>query len=143
MGNAPKQSPPLRFRKPRCVLLYAVAPQTTKPAEANRQINEMAADAALPLVLFHDHFLGEAGGVLLFYVANGEEREALRQSEHLAGWRVEWRPLIFSYSPAAFDAQIAFTLKRYRSCEWEALRHEQRPAYGSASTEAQTGQEEA
>ena len=48
----------LRFRKPRCVLLYALAPAGINPAEANRLLNEMSADRSLPLALYHDHFLG-------------------------------------------------------------------------------------
>ncbi|GEM_PF-1078594 len=131
-----------RIRKPRCVLVYALAPEGTSPAQANRQFNQFVADRSLPLVLFHDHFIGEPGGVALFFVETPQERAMLAQCPGLAGWQVEVRPLIFSYSPAAFDEQIAFTLRAYREAEWEALRQERRPAYGNPAREAETAQEE-
>jgi len=55
---------------------------------------------------------------------------------------VEYRPMIFSYSPSAFDEQVAFTLKAYRDVNWENLQQEKRPAYGNAAREAETAQEE-
>lgn len=63
------------------------------------------------------------------------------QLEQLAGWHVAVHPLIFSRSPAAFDEQIAFTLREYRQRDWETLQREQRPRYGNAGLEAQTAQE--
>lgn len=65
-------------------------------------------------IIYHDHFIGEPGGVAIFYVDNMESRDALLNQKRLAGWRVEYQPLIFSYGPSAFDEQIAFTLKAYR-----------------------------
>jgi hypothetical protein len=66
----------------------------------------------------------------------------LLAQKYLEGWRVEIQPLIFSHSPSAFDAQIAFTLSAYRGVEWEALQREQRPAYGNPGREAETAEEE-
>src|SRR6266516_1636113 len=110
--------------KPCCFLIYALAPTGVSAAEANRQFNLFVDDRSLPLVLFHDHFIGQHGGVALFFVATAQERAALAQAEHLAGWQVAVHPLIFSYNPAAFDEQIAFTLRRYRDMDWEMLQRE-------------------
>ncbi|MGB8981223.1 MAG: hypothetical protein WCC12_05065, partial [Anaerolineales bacterium] len=76
------------------------------------------------------------------FVETPAERDALLSQKYLEGWHVEIQPLIFSHSPSAFDAQIAFTLKAYRGIDWEVLQHEQRPAYGNPSREAETAQEE-
>lgn len=133
----------MNFRKPRCVLVYATAPAGTKPPEANQAINAMAADKTLPLVLWHDHFLGKLGGVLVFFVESAEQRDALANSTHLAGWEVEMRPLIFSFNPAAFDAQIAYTMQTYRGEAWETRRNEQRPHYGSPRDEVLSAEEAA
>lgn len=131
-----------RVRKPRCFLVYALAPDEISPAQANRRFNEFLADRALPLVLFHDHFIGQAGGVAVFYAETADERAMLAQCEGLEGWRVEVHPLIFSYSPAAFDAQTAFTLRAYRGLDWDRLRREERPAYGDPQREAETASED-
>ena len=40
-------------------------------------------------------------------------------------------PLIFSYDPAAFDEQTAYTLKAYRGEDWNTLKAKQRPDYGN------------
>ncbi len=132
----------MKFRKPRCVLVFATAPEGTTPPEANRTINEMSADPKLPLILWHDHFLGNLGGVMLFFVENEKERDALATTHHLADWQVEMRPLIFSYNPAAFDEQIAYTMKQYRSMEWESVQKESRPSYGNPREEVLSAEEE-
>lgn len=131
-------------KRSRCYLVYAIAPKGTRAIDANAAINAMTADKKLPLALWHDHFIKEAGGCIIFYVANQEEQSALFNSEHLQGWKVDFRPLIFSFSPAAFDAQTSYTLKNYRQTDWETLRHEERPDYGKRNTvqEAETAQEE-
>jgi hypothetical protein len=131
-----------RIRKPRCFLLYALAPRDMSAAEANHVINTMIGDPALPLAIFHDHFIGQPGGVVIFYVENMEERDALLAQTHLQGWHVEIQPMIFSRSPSAFDEQIAFTLRAYRNVDWESLQKEERPSYGNPSREAETAQEE-
>lgn len=131
-----------RIRKPRCFLLYALAPADLPAAEANRMLNEFIGDARLPLAVFHDHFIGQPGGVVVFYVQDAQERDALLSQSHLPGWHVEIQPLVFSYSPAAFDAQTSFTLRAYRGVDWEALQKENRPAYGDPGREAETAEED-
>lgn len=133
---------PTRIRKPRCFLVYAQAPDSISPQEANLIFNDYIADKGLPLALYHDHFIGQPGGVAIFYAETADERAALAQSTRLVGWQVEIHPLIFSHSPAAFDAQIAFTLRAYRGADWEQVQHEQRPAYGNPRREAETAIED-
>lgn len=130
-------------RRARCYLVYALAPSGVKASEANRIINEMTADRALPLALWHDHFLGPPGGCIVFYVENQEQQQALFNNQHLQGWVVDYRPLIFSFSPSAFDAQIGFTLNTYRDTSWQELRNKERPKYGerNMSQEVETGVE--
>jgi hypothetical protein len=131
-----------RIRKPRCFLLYALAPGNLSASEANRILNAFIGDPGLPLAVFHDHFIGQPGGVVVFYVETPAERDALLAQKHLEGWHVEIQPLIFSHSPAAFDEQTAFTLRAYRGVSWESLQKEQRPSYGNPSREAETAEEE-
>jgi hypothetical protein len=122
--------------------VYALAPQDLSASEANRIFNEFIGDLSLPLAVFQDHFIGEKGGVAVFFLDNPEDHADLSNSAWLDGWRVEVRPLIFSRSPAAFDEQIAFTLNAYRNSNWEKLQREQRPQYGDPRKEAETASEE-
>lgn len=131
-----------RVRRARCFLVYARAPQDLGPAQANRLFNEYVADPARGLALFHDHFIGAPGGVAVLYAATEAERSALADPGQLAGWTLQVHPLIFAYSPAALDEQIAYTVRAYRGGDWDALRREQRPRYGSAAAEARTAAEE-
>jgi hypothetical protein len=131
-----------RIQKPRCFLLYALAPRDLPASEANRILNEFIGDPALPLAIFHDHFIGQPGGIVIFYVETAEERDALLSQTYLDRWHVEIQPLIFSHSPSAFDEQIAFTLRAYRGVNWETLQKEQRPSFGNPSREAETAEEE-
>jgi hypothetical protein len=132
----------VHITKPRCFLVYALAPANVSPADANRRFNAYIADRSLPLVVFHDHFIGRRGGVAMFYAETDAERAALQRSpDLLEGWQVDVQPLIFSHSPAAFDEQIAFTLYQYRGQIWESLRRKWRPAYGNPAREVETAQE--
>jgi hypothetical protein len=131
----------MKFSKPRCVLVYAVAPEGLSAREVNSTFNEFVADRALPLVLFHDHFLGVRGGVAVFYVTSQDERDRLESSSVLAGWKVDFRPLIFSFSPSAFDEQIAYTMQAYRGVDWSVLQQEKRPPYTDPVQEADTAEE--
>jgi hypothetical protein len=131
-----------RIRKPRCFLLYAIAPSGMSAADANRILNAFIGDPSFPPAIFHDHFIGQPGGLVIFYVETIEERDALLAQTYLDGWRVEIQPLIFSHSPSAFDEQIAFTLRAYRGVDWETLQKEKRPTYGNPGREAETAEEE-
>jgi hypothetical protein len=131
-----------RIRKPRCFLLYALAPTGMSASDANRVLNAFIGDPALPLAIFHDHFIGQPGGIVIFYVETTEERDALLAQKYLDGWHVDIQPLIFSHSPSAFDEQIAFTLRAYRGVNWEELQREKRPAYGNPMQEVETAEED-
>ena len=131
-----------RIQKPRCFLVYALAPEDLPAAEANRIFNDFIGDRRLPLAIYHDHFIGQPGGLAIFYVDTPEARDALFDQKHLEGWRVEVQPLVFSYSPSAFDEQTAFTLQAYRGLNWEDLQKEKRPSYGDPRREAKTAEEE-
>jgi hypothetical protein len=131
-----------RFMKPRCYLVYALAPESLPAADANRIFNAFIADRRLPLVVFHDHFIGRAGGVAIFYIEDERGRDALLEQRHLDGWHIEYRPMIFSSSPAAFDEQVAFTLKAYRGLNWEILQKAKRPRYGDPGRESEPAEEE-
>jgi len=131
-----------RFMKPRCYLVYALAPESLPAADANRIFNAFIADRTLPLVVFHDHFIGRAGGVAIFYAEDEGGRDALLENRRLDGWHVEVRPMIYSDSPAAFDDQIAFTLRAYRGLNWEIVQKEQRQGYGDPGRGAETAEEE-
>jgi hypothetical protein len=131
----------MKFSKPRCVLVYAVAPEGLSAREVNSRFNEFVADRSLPLVLFHDHFLEVRGGVAVFYVTSQDERDRLESSSVLAGWQVDFRPLIFSFSPSAFDEQIAYTMQAYRGVDWSVLQQEKRPPYTDPVQEADTAEE--
>jgi len=130
-----------RIQKPRCFLVYALAPEGLPATEANRVFNEFIGDRNLPPAIYHDHFIGQPGGVAIFFVENAKERDALLDQKYLEGWQVDFQPLIFSYSPSAFDEQTAFTLKAYRGMDWEDLQKEKRPSYGDPRQEAETAQE--
>jgi len=131
------------IKKPRCFLVYALAPEGYSARDANLVFNNFVGDRNLPLAIFHDHFIGQPGGVAIFYVETPEQREVLLAQNHLDGWRVEYQPLIFSYSPSAFDEQTAFTLKAYRGVDWDNLQKEERPSYGNPVREAETAEEDA
>ena len=122
--------------------MYALAPPNLPASEANRLFNEFISDPSLPVVIFHDHFIGQPGGMAIFFVETPAQRDALISNTFLRGWRVEMQPLIFSYSPAAFDEQRAFTLRAYRGLEWKKLREEKRPSYGNPAWEAETAEED-
>lgn len=111
-------------------------------AEANRIFNEFVGDRSLPLVVYHDHFIGKTGGLAIFFVENLEQRDLLLDRDHLPGWEIDMHPMIFSYSPAALDEQIAFTLNAYRDQDWEKLQKEDRPKFGDPRKEAETAAED-
>ena len=78
--------------RPRCYLVYALAPEGMPAAEANRLFNAYIADRRLPLPVFHDHFIGRPGGLAVFFAANEAERQALAASRRLDGWQVALHP---------------------------------------------------
>jgi len=129
--------------RPRCYLVYALAPAGVAAAEANRTINALIGDPDIPLALWHDHFLGGPGGCIVFHVENDDQQQALFNNHYLADWHADYRPMVFSFNPAAFDAQIAYTVNSYSEFNWDSIKIEQRPDYGGRDIrqEAETAQE--
>jgi len=130
-------------KRSRCYLVYALAPPGIKASEANRTINEMIGDNELPLALWHDHFLAGPGGCIIFFVENESEQQALFNNRYITDWEVDYRPMVFSFNPAAFDAQIDYTLQNYGRKNWHELRQESKPDYVQRDTrrEAETAVE--
>lgn len=129
--------------KPRCYLVYAIAPSGVNASSANKLINDFVGDPDTPLALWHDHFLGGPGGCIVFHVENKEQQKAMFDNKYLVDWSVEYRPMVFSYSPSAFDAQIGYTLRAYGQQDWDKLKKEDRPDYGGRDVlkEAETSKE--
>ena len=71
--------------KRRCYLVYAIAPEGTPARDANVVFNEYIADPRRGLVVFHDHFIGDHGGVAVFDVRSESERNALADPAPLLG----------------------------------------------------------
>lgn len=131
-----------RLRQPRCFLVYDLAPEHWSAAKANQASNAFVGDRDLPLVIFHDHFIGRPGGLAIFYAESDTDRTALAESTHLPDWELDIRPLIFAHSPSRFDEQIRFTLQAYRDRSWDQLRREARPPYGDPRREAETAEDD-
>ena len=130
-----KETVAIPSAKPRCYLLYAIAPEGVNASLANKTINELIADPETPLALWHDHFLGGPGGSAIFCVANKDQQKALFENDHLTGWSVHYQPLVFSFSPSAFDAQIDYTTKVYGGRDWHVIRVENSPDYTKRNTQ--------
>lgn len=133
-----------RTKRPRCYLVYALASEGTTMRQANDAINALVADRDLPLALFHDHFLDRPGGTAIFHVRTPDDVDAIDAAlvRYLEGWHAIAHPLIFSFNAAAFDEQIAYTLREYQGEDWDTLKRDKRPHYGNPAREAQTGIEE-
>ena len=105
----------------RCHLVYALAPAGVSAREANDLLNEYVADESRGLAVWHDHFVGEHGGVVVLDTRDEREETRLADPGPLAGWRVSVHPLTFSLSAVGFSAQTSFTLEQYRNVSLEEL----------------------
>jgi hypothetical protein len=112
----------------RCYLVYALAAPDLRAGDANTAFNEYIDDPARGLVLFHDHFVGERGGVAVFYVEDDAELARLDEEGPLRGWRRAIHPLVFSGAPSGFHAQIDFTLRTYRATTLEEAEAREQPS---------------
>jgi hypothetical protein len=106
----------------RCHLVYALAPQGLNAADSNRLFNDYIDDRSRGLVVFHDHFLRQHGGVAVFQTETDDERARLEDPGPLDGWKLDVHPLVFSLTAVGFAAQTDFTLERYRGASLEQLR---------------------
>ena len=110
--------------------------------EANRIFREFVGVCGLPLVLFHDHFIGRPGRVAGLHVQTASERDAQIGRHHLEGRHVEYRPKVLAHNRASFDEQTAFTLRSQRGLDWELLGRDARTAIGRPGLEAVTAAED-
>lgn len=76
-GRTSQENPMHNLKKLICYLVTGLAPDTMTSAEVNDRFNDFVADSSPPQVIFHDHFIGEPGGVAPFYIEHVEERDAL------------------------------------------------------------------
>jgi hypothetical protein len=105
----------------RCHLVYALAPDGVSAREANLLVNEYLADESRGLAVWHDHFIGRHGGVVVFDVRDEQEEARLAEPGQLEGWQLDTHPLTFALTAVGFSAQIAFTLENYRGVSLEEL----------------------
>jgi hypothetical protein len=113
--------------KERCHLVYALAPEGAGAAQADDLFNNYIADRSRGLCVYHDHFIGQHGGVAIFAVRTESERDALGASGPLEGWRIEVHPLTFSLTAMGFAAQVDFTLEEYRGTSLEEIAAAEKP----------------
>jgi hypothetical protein len=106
----------------RCYLVYAVAPAGMSARDANDRFNDYIADERRGVCVFHDHFIGEHGGVVVFDVRSADELAAVHDPGPLTGWDIRVHGLTFALTAVGFAAQMEFTLDQYRGTTLEALR---------------------
>lgn len=100
--------------KPRCYMVYALAPETVTMRQANDQFNDFISHPEYGFVLCHDHFVDRAGGFAIFYVENENQYQLLSSAPELRGWSIAVHPLTFMDAPAGFLYQSDFTMTVYR-----------------------------
>jgi rhodanese-related sulfurtransferase len=105
----------------RCHLVYALAPPGTTARDANELLNEYVAERDRGLAVWHDHFIGDHGGAVVLDVRSPEEVVRLEEPGPLEGWQIAVHPLTFALTAVGFEAQIEFTLERYRDVRLEEL----------------------
>ncbi len=89
-------SAPWREKDKRCYVFFAYAPIGTSARAANRAFNEFISDNRRGFVLFHDHFVGRAGGAAVFAVDTIAALAALEDPGPLAGWDLHLHPLLIA-----------------------------------------------
>jgi hypothetical protein len=82
--------------------------------DADTVFNEFISDSSRGTVLYHDHFVGRAGGIVIFHVSSEGELRQLQNESCLNGWDVMIYPLTFTEKPIEFLYQIDFTMAVYR-----------------------------
>ena len=112
----------VRFMSERCYLVYALAPAGTSARDANDRFNDYVGDERRGICVFHDHFVGQHGGVAVFDIRSDEELAAVRDPGPIGGWDIHVRGLTFALTAVGFAAQMKFTLDQYRGTTLEALR---------------------
>jgi hypothetical protein len=113
--------------KPRCYLVYALAPSSVAASEANDAVNAYIEDQKRGIVVFHDHFTGSSrhGGVAVFDVRSEDELAMLDDPGPLDGWRLNIHALTFALSAVGFVEQADLTLREYAKTTLDALRQDE------------------
>jgi hypothetical protein len=100
--------------RPRCHLVYALAPDGVGAREANDLLNEYVSDRRRGIAVFHDHFAAKPhGGIAVWEVRNEEEEALLADPGPLAGWSLTTHPLVYALRATGFAALVDFSLERY------------------------------
>jgi hypothetical protein len=89
--------------------------------EANELLNDYVGDARRGICVFHDHFVGRHGGVVVVDVQTDEEAALLDDPGPLGGWELAVHPLTFALTTTGFVAQTRFTVERYRGTTLERV----------------------
>jgi hypothetical protein len=109
--------------KPRCYLVYALAPESFSASRANDALNAYIEDRGRGIVVSHDHFAGSPhGGLAVFDVRTQDELATLDDPGPLDGWDVHVHALTFSLSAVGFVEQTHLTLREYSGTSVDALR---------------------
>ena len=66
----------------RCYPVYALAPPGTSARDANDRFNDFIADQRRGICVFHDHFVGQHGGVAIFDPRSDDELAAVHDPVH-------------------------------------------------------------
>jgi hypothetical protein len=91
-------------------------------------MNEYIGDQRRGVCVFHDHFVGEHGGVAVFDVRTDEQRALLDDPGPLTGWSLSVHGLTFSLAAIGFIAQAELTMREYSGVTLEQLRAADEPA---------------
>jgi hypothetical protein len=111
----------------RCYVVYALAPAGMSARDANERFNDYIADGRRGICVFHDHFVGEHGGVAVFEIRDESELAAVHDPGPLADWHMRVHGLTFALTAVGFAAQTDFTLEQYRQTTLEELRAAEAP----------------
>src|SRR2546423_3229682 len=100
----------LRCVSSRCHLVYALAPSGVSAREANDLLNEYVADESRGLAVWHDHFVGAHGGVVVLDVRDQAEETRLVDPRPPEGWELSVHPLTFSLSAGGVSGPTPLAL---------------------------------
>src|SRR2546423_13597717 len=92
----------------RCHLVYALAPSGVSAREANDLLNEYVADESRGLAVWHDHFVGAHGGVVVLDGRDEAEETRLAHPRPPPGRGASGDPLTFSPSAGGLLGASAF-----------------------------------
>jgi len=95
----------MSFIKEKCYAVIAFAPKNMSLHDADTVFNEFISDSSRGTVLYHDHFVGRAGGIAIFHVSSEGELRQLQNESCLNGWDVMICPLTFTENLSSFSTK--------------------------------------